>query len=79
MLLTLEDIGQANVTWERISSDTAGDSVWKLQHANAGLSVDISSDTDIPGGWGPGSDLAFRCTITIPELGTYVNEYPIEL
>jgi len=79
MLLTLEDIGQANVTWERISSDTAGDAVWKLQHANAGLSVDISSDSDIPGGWGPGSDLAFRCTITIPELGTYVNEYPIEL
>lgn len=79
MQLTEEEIGKANITWQRISSDTAGDVAWNITHSTAdvGLQIEIDSLADVPE-WGTGSSVAFQCDIYLPEHETtYSAQYSI--
>lgn len=69
MLLTEQEIGTANIFWQRISDDASGDSAWNIQHAGAGvgLRLCIDSETDCPGPWTAGASVSFKCSIYLPE------------
>lgn len=69
MQLTEDEIGKANITWERISFDTDGDTAWNLKHKPplCGLALTITSQDDVPQGWSGGKQLAFRCTVEIDD------------
>jgi len=76
---TQAQIGIANIRWERIWDNGAGDAAWNLQHVAGrdGLSLSINSAVDIPGEWTIGSKVAFKCIVTMPDGETYNSSYSI--
>lgn len=70
MQLTEQEIGRAHIVWQRISSDTAGDTAWNLRHAQGtvGLTLPISSAEDVSGTWTAGSRVSFKCEIILEAI-----------
>lgn len=80
MEITEAEIGRENIVWQRISSDTDGDTAWNIRHAagSLGLRLDVDSEADYPGTWQAGSRLSFQCSIFIPQHdATYSARYSI--
>ncbi len=76
---TQAQIGIANIRWERIWDRGAGDHAWNVQHGAGrdGLNLNINSAVDIPGDWLPGSKVAFKCIVTMPDGDSYSSSYSI--
>ena len=80
MLLTEDEIGSANIRWERVWDHADGDVAWNLLHGRGrvGLSLPIDSATDIPGEWGMGAKVSFTCFVGMPDGYEYKsNDYSI--
>lgn len=79
MQLTEEEIGRANIRWERIFDEGTGDEAWNALHneGRCGLSLLVNSATDIPAEWLPGTKVSFRCTIWMPDGKDYKGCYSI--
>lgn len=67
--LTEEDVGRNNITWLRISDDANGDTSWNIRHpsGSVGLRLHIASTEDLPSEWKAGSQVGFRCIVTLPD------------
>ena len=78
---TEQQIGRANIRWERIWDNGDGDTAWNLQHkaGRVGLALPVDSATDIPGEWTAGSVVGFRCIVTMPDGYEYKGNYSIIL
>lgn len=79
MLITEQEIGRSYITWTRISDSPAGDTAWNLQHraGTVGLMLSIDSTRDLPSSWTAGSQVGFRCTISLPDGETVSTDYSI--
>ena len=80
MLITENEIGRNNITWQRISDDTQGDIAWNIQHATGtqGLELLLDSLVDYPGAWVAGSMVSFQCDIYLPEYNdSFSAQYSI--
>lgn len=81
MRITEEEVGTANILWERISDDTYGDTAWNLRHpaGSVGFELDINTTDDFPGNVTGGSVVAFRCTVAFADSDRdpIVNDYSI--
>lgn len=80
MLLSEVEIGRECIYWTRESGETTADEAWNARHGRGkdGFRLRVSSETDLPSSWGPGSQVAFICTVEIPEGETYSVGYSIE-
>lgn len=59
-----KDLKNCTIVWLRSSTDTEGDKAWNKQHDSVhSLSIDITSDTDVPAPWVVGSEVAFQINI----------------
>lgn len=76
---TQAQIGIANIRWERIWDNGAGDAAWNILHGAGrdGLNLNINSAVDIPGEWVAGSKVAFKCIVTMPDGESYSSNYSI--
>ena len=81
MQITESEIGLANIVWQRISEDAAGDVAWNIQHAQGtvGLQLPISSVADVPQPWTAKSKVSFVCSVVLPEVSStpFSADYPI--
>lgn len=79
MLLTEEEIGLSYIYWTRSSTDTAGDKAWNAKHGKGvdGFTLSVSSERDLPANWTGNSQVAFTCTVEIPDGDTYSAGYQI--
>lgn len=70
MQITESEIGLANIVWQRVSEDTAGDVAWNIQHAqgSVGLRLPITSAADVPQPWTAKSKVSFVCSVLLPEV-----------
>lgn len=75
MLLTEEEIGLLHIHWERVSTDTGGDTAWNIRHAAGtdGLQLAIDSQTDFPSNMAGGSTVGFRCVATLPNMSEPIS------
>ena len=81
MQIAESEIGLANIVWQRISEDAAGDVAWNIQHAQGtvGLQLPISSVADVPQPWTAKSKVSFVCSVVLPEVSStpFSADYPI--
>lgn len=68
MLIGDSEIGWENISWQRISHDSDGDTAWNITHAQGtlGFTLPLDSREDYPGAWQAGSKVAFRCDVYFP-------------
>lgn len=79
MQLRESEISLASITWLRESSDKDGDIAWNLTHptGSVGLTLTVSSTTDLPSTWQSGSKVGFRVIVTFPDGAQYAAQYSI--
>lgn len=79
MQLGEDEIGRGNISWSRVWDKGEGDIAWNTLHAagHCGLTIPISSDVDLPGGWFIDSHVKFRIDINLPDYGSFSSEYNI--
>ena len=79
MQWTQAEIGIANIRWERIWDNGAGDAAWNILHGAGrdGLVLNVNSAVDIPGEWTSGSRVSFKCIVTMPDGQPYNSSYSI--
>lgn len=79
MLLTEQEIGRANIRWERTWDGGDGDAAWNALHreGSCGLSLPVNAATDVPGEWTAGAKVGFTCFVTMPDGYTYNSGYSI--
>ena len=79
MQLDEDEIGRGNIAWSRVWDGGDGDTAWNTLHGSGhcGLTIPISSDVDLPGGWWLESKVRFRIDINLPDYGSFSGEYNI--
>ncbi len=75
MEITEQEIGLSNITWQRISSDPAGDIAWNIQHAQGtvGFQLPLDSTVDYPGTWEAGAQVSFKCSVFFQPINESVS------
>lgn len=69
MQISDTEIGWDNISWQRISPDSEGDTAWNITHAQGtlGFTLPLDSTVDYPGAWEAGAQVSFRCDVFLPE------------
>ena len=73
-VLTQSEIGLANITWTRESTDTAGDAAWNALHQPGTVGLHLSiNNSDMPSDWLTDKKVAFKIEIVLNETALTSN------
>lgn len=80
MQISDTEIGWDNISWQRISHDSDGDTAWNITHAQGtlGFTLPLDSTVDYPGTWEAGAQVSFLCDVYFPgQVEPYSAMYSI--